>query len=203
MAKMTPLDLERAVSTDPAGKWESCIYCENPGAHYLSFPQYLPLWVFFQMLILRIYPFPFNVKISSHRYNPAQRNLCLWILIRNPQRHFSSSGGFQAGGGLSLTHVNEGAFRFLLRSCGGFAGLRAVGGRARSDKSLPSPAASLGMGNSWGLGRYEMSWGRLWGSGFPQSLAKSFWSQDSCSPWGFRPPWKSEERSAACLSNFV
>ena len=68
-----------------------------------SFFSPLSSWVFgqhfFQVLILRIYPFPFHVKISSHRCNSPQRNLRLWILIRNPQSHFSSGRGVPGWGG--------------------------------------------------------------------------------------------------------
>ena len=110
----------------------------------LIFSSFSPLssWVFgqrfFQVLILRIYPFPFHVKISSHRCNSPQRNLHLWILIRNPQSRFSSSGGVPGWRGSAhrplFMYANEPPGSGS--QAGASARLRAVDGRTNSDKSL-------------------------------------------------------------------
>lgn len=160
----------------------------------------------FQMLIPRIYSFSFNVKISFHGSNPAQRNWHLWILIRNPQSSPPSGGFWPRGKGWRavlpfLTYAEPSA------SCcgaGGFAGLHAVGGRMHSDKSLPPLAAGQGIlaaAKAWGIMKWDQEDG--WGSGFAQSLAKSSWSQDSWSPRGLRSPGESGEGSAACFFNYV
>lgn len=106
-------------------------------------------------------------------------------------------------GSLPFIHECKGGFG-RKQSCLSLAGLRAVGGRTDSDKSLPSPAASqcvLARARAWGVMKWDRQDG--WGSGSLQSLVKSFWSPDSYSPWGLRPLWESAEGCAACLSNFV
>lgn len=143
-----------------------CIYGESPGTHHLFlFSGAFPRWVlgnsFFQVLILRIYPFPFHVKISSHRCNPPQRNLHLWILIKNPLSHFSSSEGLPGWrSSPPLIHVCKwDAPPRAPTGAGASAGLlRAVGGRTNSDKSLSSQAARqciLATAKAWGLMKWD------------------------------------------------
>lgn len=167
MAKVTPVD--------PEGLWARNIWAHGTAAFivrnceliiylFLAGGVFLSgFWAeLFQVQILRIYPFPFNVKIYSHRCNPPQRSSYLWILIRNPQSHFSSRGGFPGWRGSLL--LDSCVQTSLLWS----AGLHAVGGRTNSDKSLTSQAESQCIfGNSEGLGRSEMRSGRRLGEWVP------------------------------------
>lgn len=186
---MTCLDLERAPSIKQFLLPESYVYCENHELiiflffFFLQYLSSLGFWkqFFFQELMFKISIFPFNVKASSHLCNQPQRSVHVWILMENPQSHFSCSGEFlDWRGSPPLIHVCRWDFLSAVL-CSGFAGLWAVGGRTNSDMSLCCRAAShciLATVKTWGAMKWNQKDG--WGRGLLWWKTRSIWSCDSC-----------------------